>query len=803
LESIRQDLRFAVRSLLKSPGFAVVSVITLALAIGVNTSIFSLVSAIVFADLPMQESETVALVRGVNPELEIRQGSVSEADFLALAERSRSFTDLAALTEGRWVLTGDEQPMSVDGIRVTANLPDTWKLPPTLGRGFADGEDRPGAPPVAMLTYGFWQDRYDGRPDVLDEGITLDGVEHTIVGVMSPELEFASFRLAKVVVPLELNRADPDRTVRSLFVSGRLAPGGTQEMATEEVEAIGVALADEFPAHNRGWGLWSAPVMESLIDGDGNTILLLLQLTVGMVILIACANVANMLLARATSRSRELAVRTALGAGRGRIVRQLLTESLMISIAAGALGLGVAWVLNRGLIWISAGTDEALMMAEIDARVLVFTLMVSLVAPVAFGLFPALRASGMGASATLRESRSSDGGRSGRRARGLLVTAQVSLALALMIVATILTRTVAYMSNRPLAFEGDGVVAIAIDLPERSYEDDGARRRFFEQAREVVGAAGGLGRVELTTALPAADFGARRSVEVEGQVLADGRAAPIGVFSSVSDGYFDLLGIPLNGGRAFRPSDEAEAPPVAVVSRSAAERYWPGEDPVGRRLRVAGAERWYEVVGVVADVMAAVPGEPPVPAVYTSAAQEPRPAMYLVSRTRSEPAMLAGPVREAVWSLDPQLPVGSIRTLERARYERNASNYALLSLFITFAFFALVMSAVGIYGVMAYSVSQRQNEIGLRMALGAEAGSVRWMIVGQGGKLLAAGLAGGLAAGFVMSRLLGSLVVGVSATDPLTFTPMPLLLAAVALVANLVPARRATRLDPAKTLRAE
>jgi len=567
LESFRQDLRFAVRSLLKSPGFAVVSVVTLALAIGVNTSIFSLVSAIVFADLPMQESETATLVRGVNPELEIRQGSVSEADFLALRERARSFSAVAALTEGRWVLTGEDQPTRVDGLRATANLADTWRLPPVLGRGFAENEDLPGAAPVAMLTYGFWQDRYDGRSDVLGEPITLDGVEHTIVGVMNPKLEFASFRLAKVVVPLELDRADPDRTVRSLFVSGRLAPGVTQAMATEEVEGIGRALADEFPEQNRGWGLWSAPVMESLIDEDGNTILLLLQLTVGMVILIACANVANMLLARATSRSRELAVRTALGAGRGRIVRQLLTESLMISIAAGVIGLAVAWGLNRGLIWVSAGTDEALMMAEIDGRVLVFTLLVSLVAPVAFGLFPALRASGLGASATLRESRSSDGGRSGRRARGMLVTAQVSLALALMIVATILTRTVAYMSNRPLAFDAADAVAMTIDLPERSYEDDGARRRFFEQAREVVGAVPGLGGVELTNVLPAADFGARRSLEIEGQVLVDGRAAPVGVFSTVSEGYFELLGLPLVSGRGFMPSDDADAPRVVVVSR--------------------------------------------------------------------------------------------------------------------------------------------------------------------------------------------------------------------------------------------
>ncbi len=517
METISQDLRSGLRALWNSPGFAIVSTLTLALAIGVNTSIFSLVSVIVFADLPMQESETVHLVRGVNAELEIDQGSVSPADYMDLVERSRSFESLSALTEGQWILTGSDQPIRVTGLQFTVGLTETWKLPPLLGRSFAEGEDRWGAEPVAMLTHGFWQEQYGGRTDIVGETISLDGEVHTIIGVTHPKLEFASFARAQVVTPLIMNRGEPNRAGRYLFVSGRLATGVTDEMATAEVRQIGMDLADEYPAQNRGWGLWSAPVMESLIDADGNMILLLLQLTVGMVILIACANVANMLLARSTARAREIAVRSALGAGRTRLVRQLLTESMVISLAAAGLGLGFAYALNEALIWISAGTEEVFLMAEFDAKVLAFTLLVSLVAPLAFGLFPALRASSSGPSAALRDGRSGDGGRSGKRARSVLVCAQVSLALTLMIVATLLTRTVVNLQTRPLGFAVDNLLTVRLDLPDNGYEEPESRLQFFDRAREEMSGVPGVGTVELTAVIPAAGFGRRRSLTIEGR----------------------------------------------------------------------------------------------------------------------------------------------------------------------------------------------------------------------------------------------------------------------------------------------
>ncbi len=803
MASLVQDLRFALRSLAKSPGFAVVSTVTLALAIGVNTSIFSIVNAIVFAELPMSDSDEVALVRGVNAELGIDQGSVSPADYMDLVERQRSFGSMAALTERRYVLTGRGQPERVEGLAVTASLVSTWRLPVVLGRGFVEGEDREGAERVVMLTHGYWQDRFGGSPDVVGETLRLDGREHTVVGVTGPQLEFASFASAQVLAPLLLENVSEERASRYLFVSGRLAPGVSQEMAEDEIRAIGEALAVEHPEQNRGWGLWSAPVMESMMSDDGRTILLLLQLTVGMVILIACANVANMLLARATARGREFAVRAALGAGRRRMIRQLLTESLLISLTSAALGLLIAIALNRILIWISAGMEVAFIMAEMDARVLGFTLAVSLVAPLVFGLVPALRTSGLSASSALRDRGSTDGGRSGRRMRSGLVAAQVSLALALMVVATLLTRTIYYMDAAPMGFDPVGVLTVRIDLPESGYEEDEARRRFFESVREELAAVPGFGASALISALPGADFGALRSIEIEGYEQAADRAAPSVLVNTVSPEYFDVLGLEVQRGRGFSRSDDGPSLPVAVVSRTVADRYWGEDDAVGRRFRVAGSEEWHEVVGVVGDVRTSSDTDLPSQNVYVPHAQNALGGMYVVSRSTADVALVAGAVREAVWRVDADQPVGAIRTLGRAQYERRASNYALLTLFVTFAVFALIMASVGIYGVMAYSVSQRKNEIGLRMALGAEAGSVRWMVVAQGARILALGIVIGLAAALGLSRVLAGIVVGISPTDPITFVGVPAVLAVVALAANLIPARRATRMDPAQTLRAE
>lgn len=803
MDNALRDIRYAFRSLRKAPGFAVVSTITLALAIGVNSSIFSLVNAVVFADLPMTETETVAIVRGVNAELGIRQGSVSPADYLDLVERSTSYESLSALTERQWIVTGGDQPMRAQGLRINPGLFETWRLPPILGREFIEGEDIDGGAQVVMLSHGFWTDRYSADPGVLGESIVLDGLEYTIVGVTDPRLEFASFRTAQVLTPLSLDRGSADRNARSLFVVGRLMPGVSHARAEEETRAIGAQLEEEYSAENRGWALWSAPAMESLIDEDGNRIMLLLQLAVGMVILIACANVANMLLARGSARAREMAVRAALGARRQRLMRQLLTESLIISVASAALGLGVAWTLNKGLIALSAGQELVFLMAEFDGRVLGYTLAIALVAPLLFGLVPALRASGYSASGVLRESRGSDGGRAGRRLRGGLVTAQISLALTLMICATLVTRTVYNISMRPLGFDPDQMTTARVALPAGDYAEAESIVQFFQEASDELRAVPGITQVAMTNTLPGTAFGALRSVEVEGSESLDGRGAQQIFVHTVTPGYFDVLGLDILSGRDIRTDDTSETDRIAVLSRQVAELLWPGEDPIGRRYRIAGGEEWVQVVGVVENVRSLNETEDHARNVYVPHAQDPRRSMTWVMRTTAGEDEWPSPVRQAIWSVDDELPIDAMVTMDRALYFANGSNYALTALFAVFAVFAMLMSAVGIYGVMAYTVAQRKNEIGVRLALGAEGWRVWRMVVRQGGRLLVAGLVVGLLTSYLFSRLMSSLVYGISATDPATFIGVPLLLGIVAIMANLVPAVRASRLDPAKTLRAD
>jgi len=804
MESLIHDLRYGLRSLRKSPTFAGVATLTLALAIGVNTAIFSIVSVVIFADLPMRDAETVAVVRGVNPELGVERGAVSVPDFLDLSERAESFESLAAVTEDRWVLTGLDRPQRVTGYKATANILRQWRLPPVLGRDFAEGEDRAGADRVVMLSYPFWQSQFGGSRDVLGRTLRLDGIEHTIVGVMSEEIGFADFGDADVWVPFSLTRDGGERDARELFVTGRLREGVSHERATEEVAAIARALESEHPDANAGWDLWSAPVLDSLINDEGWTILTLLVLMVGFVVLIACANIANMLLARGTARAREMAVRAALGAGRGRLIRQLLTESFVVSLGAAGLGLLFAKGLLEALIRISNGQEQVFLMAEMDGRVLGFTLLVSLVAPLLFGLFPALRASDGDASATLRDGRGSDGGRSGKRARGVLVGAQIALAVTLMVVAGLLVRSIYNLQQREMGFDPRGLVAVELDLPENEYPDEESRRQFYDRVVDEVEAIPSVRGAALLNAIPGADFGARRGIEIEGRPLPEDRAHPAVFGVTVSPETFDVMGVPIVAGRAFSAADGPDGVPVAILSKEVADRHWPDDDPIGRRIRIgAGEEEWLRVVGVAGDVRSTTDSERPAPNVYLPYAQSSASASYVLARTPRGAAAPAGALRSAVWTVDPNQPIDRVVTVPQAQYDNRASTYALLSLFVIFAAFALFMAGIGVYGVMAYTVSQRRAEIGLRMALGAEVSAVRRMVVGQGMRVLVLGVGAGLAAAFLLSRTLSGIVFGITTTDPLTYVGVPLVLGAVAVLANLVPAVRASRTDPVQALRAE
>jgi len=571
------------------------------------------------------------------------------------------------------------------------------------------------------------------------------------------------------------------------------------------VETIGRRLAEEHPEVDAGWALWSAPVMESILGDEGRVILLLLVLTVTFVILIACANLANMLLARGTVRAREMSLRAALGAGRGRLVGQLLTESLVISVVSSAAGFGFAKVLLDALTRIANGTEEVFNMARMDGRVMGFTLLVALVTPLLFGLLPALRTSTDGPGGVLREARSTGGTRAGRRTRNVLAGAQVSLALSLMVVAGLVARTVTNIKLRDPGFEPQGIVTVSLDVSDGAYPDDAGRVRFYEAAREALAAIPTVASTSLTNVIPTVGFGQFKGIHVEGREPSSNGGLPTVEVVTVSPDLTDMLGLPVLRGRALDATDDADAPRVALVAKDIAELHWPGENPVGRRFQLGSDADapWVEVVGVVEDLGASTDSERPAPYVYVPHGQNALSAMVVLVRSDGDPAALAGPIREAILGVDADQPVDRILTVDQAIYDRHATSVALATLFVIFAVFAMAMAAVGIYGIMSYSVSQRAGEIGLRMALGARAASVRAMVVGQGMRVVGGGMAVGMLAAWGLSRLLAGLVYGISPTDPVTFLGVPALLGLTALLASWIPAVRATRAEPARVLRAE
>jgi predicted permease len=805
METLFQDLRYGVRSLARSRAFAVIATLTLALAIGVNTAIFSLVNVIVFADLPMENPATVTTFLGENQRLGVTEGPLSIMEFEAFRDESRSFEGIAAWREAQWVLTGGDEPVRVNGYRVSANFERLWQIGIVEGRGFLPGEDQPGAPSVVILSHGFWTRHYGARREVIGSTIRLDGLEHTVVGILSPAMEFANLAEVEVWMPLNEATENGARTARGLFVTGRLLPDVPLEQARQDIGAISARLAEAYPASNEGWAHDIFLMEDTLLDGDGQTIITLLVMTVSFVLLIACANVANMLLARGTARAREMAVRTALGARRIRLVRQLLTEAVLIAVAASALGLVMSRVLMRVLIRITGGLEEAFTMATVDGNVLIFTVIVSVVAPLAFGLFPALRTASTGVSGALREGDGRSGaGRTASRTRNLLVSGQVSLALMLMVVAGLLAQAVINMQRAALGFEPTGVLSMWIALPDTKYDEPAKVVQFFDQLHDQLRAVPSVTHVALASDRASVSPGPVRAFAIEDRPALDDEAAYTAREFVVSPGYTDVLQIPVLRGRTFTTDDTESSAPVVMIGRETAERYWPDEDALGKRIRLDRGDQpedWAEIVGIVGNVRSGDEVEEQRAQLYVPHTQRDRTTMLLLVRSTGSLETLATPVRAAVWALDPDQPIDDVRTMERALYDDQSTAFALITLFVTFAVFALAMAAIGIYGVMSYAVSQRTAEISIRMALGAEAPSVRAMVLWQGTRLIAYGTVVGLVGAFLISQMLAGLLYNISTLDPLTFVGVPAVLVACGLVANYLPALRATRIDPMEALR--
>ena len=801
------DMRYAARLQRKNPGFTIVAVIALALGIGANTAIFSVVNTVLLRPLPYKDSERLVMVWEDATRHGYPRDTPAAANFVDWRDQNQVFEGMAAIADMSFNLTGSGDPERLEGRRVSATLFPLLGVEPQLGRVFTAAEDQPGAQRVVLLSYALWQRRFGGDQGIVGKALTLNGESHVVVGVMPARFQFPSSD-DQAWVPMALTQQESgNRNRHYLQVLARLKPGVSLAQAQSEMNTIAARLQQQYPQSNAELGATVQPLHEHLV-GDIKPALLVLLGAVGLVLLIACANVANLLLARAAVRQKEIAVRVALGARRWRLIRQFLTESVLLSSLGGLVGLAVAY---GGLVLLKAFIPEDISQARdisIDLKVLGFTFLVSVATGLIFGLAPAMQAARFNQAETLKEGgRDAATGGGGKRLRGLLVTAEVAISLVLLIGAGLLINSFLRLRNVDPGFRADNLLTMKIVLPEPKYEEMERRSAFYTDLINRIQSLGGVRSAAVTSNLPLYRQGNSISIGIEGRPAPPPGQELIVVTRIISPGYFATMSIPLLLGRQLTEQDTETTPNVVVISETMARRYWPGEDAVGKRIalgRIRSQEDWVQVVGVVKDVRQFELTADPKPQMYLSYRQAGFfDSRDLVVKTDVDPASMAATVRKAVWEIDKDQPVSNIQTMEEILADSIARQRFSMLLLAIFAAVALVLAGVGIYGVMSYSVAQRTREIGIRMALGAQTGAVLKLAVGYGMKLVLAGLVIGLIAAFALTRVMSTLLFGVTATDPTTFTLISLLLIAVAVIASYIPARRATRVNPIIALRYE
>jgi putative ABC transport system permease protein len=801
MRSLLQDVRYAVRRLLKSPGFALVAVGALALGIGANTAIFSVVNSVLLRPLPYPQPEQLVQLWESRPRMNMPRTEVAPHEFLAWAERSESFRQLAANDLTEYNLTGRGEPERVTGALVTAGYFPLFGVNPALGRTFLAQEDQPGGNNVVVLGYELWRSRFNSDPSVVGQSVSLDGVPCAVVGVMP-----RGFRLpdgAGLARPIAFTAEDRAKVgSHFLNVYGRLKDGATLAQAEGEMTAVAGRVEQDFGDANVGHRVVLVPLHEQVVGGARTALLILLG-AVGLVLLIACANVANLLLARAAARRREVAVRAALGASRWRIVRQLLAESVLLSSLGGAAGLLLAvWGVDLLVSLDPTGVQRA-GEVTLDWRVLGFTLGLSVLTGLLFGLAPALQASKADFVESLKEGGRSAQGLGRSRLRGALVVSEVALTLVLLVGAGLLVKSFRQLLAVEPGLDPRHVLTLEVSLPQAKYAERQQISSFYERLIEQAAALPGVEAAGAVSILPLAGNDNSNFVQIEGRPpLPPGQALRAGR-RNVSADYFRALGIPLKRGRAFTASDAKDAPPVVVINEAMARSFFAGEDAVGKRIRTGDKSPWVEVVGVVGDVRHRGLDVETRPEMFFPHLQTPSRQMTLVARASGDPEALAAPLRERVRELDRDQPVGNVKTMETWVSESVASRRFSVLLLGVFAAVAAGLAALGLYGVVSYSVAQRTHEIGLRVALGARPGDVLRLVIRQGMTLTLLGTAVGLLAALALTRVMSGLLFGVGATDPATFVAVPLLLMTVALVACYLPARRATKVDPMVALRHE
>ncbi|MGH9852315.1 MAG: ABC transporter permease [Blastocatellia bacterium] len=809
MQTFWQDLRFGARTLLKNPGFTAIAIITLSLGIGANTAIFSVANAALLRPLPYQNPDELVMVWETAPKLGFPHNDVAPANFIDWRDQNQVFAHIAAFGAASLSLTGRGEPERIEGERVSASLFPLLGVAPALGRVFTEQEDHAEAQRVIVLSHGLWQRRFGGDPGIVGQSLTLDNRPYTVVGVMPAHFRFPG-REQEFWTPMAFAPEEAaGRGDHYLSVVARLKPGVSRQQAQAEMEAIAARLQQQYPRTNTDQGVALVPLREEFAGAIRKPLLILLGV-VGFVLLIACANVTNLLLARATSRQKELTIRAALGASRLRLIRQLLTESILLALSGGAVG---ALLAIWGVDLLETLTPENLAQARgvvVDGRVLAFSAIISLLTGVVFGLAPALQVSRLNLTEALKEGgRSGVGSVGGSRLRGALVVGEIALSLVLLTGAGLMIKSFYRLTSVDPGFQPDKTLTMRMQLSGEKYGNPVKRRAFYDQMLQQVQSLPGVQQAGVITQLPLTTQGLSFSFSLEGQPPMPSANLPQAAFRVISQDYFRAMGIPLLGGRSFTPQDTADAQAVIVINRTMAERFWSGQEALGKRFKIGSSDSqnpWMVVVGVVGDVRQSSLDQALKPEMYVSHLQDRRFFAIprdLVVRTVSDPLAMAATVRAEIWKLDKDLPLFRVRTMEQILSASVAGQRFNMLLLAVFAALAMLLAAVGIYGLMSYATAQRTREIGVRLALGARASDVLRLVMKQGLILTISGVAVGLAGAFALTRVMTGLLFGVSATDPVTFTLIAALLTLVALVACWIPARRATKVDPMIALRCE
>jgi putative ABC transport system permease protein len=802
-----QDVRYGMRVLVKSPVFTTVGVLSLALGIGANTAIFSVVNGILFRPLPYPESERIVAVWHTPPQESfpgLDRFSVSPANYLDWREQSRSFEQMAAYEYAGFSLSSNGDPVPVTGAAVSSEFFSVLRSQPGHGRAFSPEEEQQGRDQVVILSHGLWQRAFGADPGLVGRTLTLNSRSFTVVGIMPAGFRFP--QEAELWVPLAWD--GEQRQVRSIhdsLVVARLKPNVSLEQAQSEMSTISSRLEQQYPEDNKGWGARVIPLQEDLV-GDVRPALLVLFSVVGCVLLIACANVANLMLARGANRQKEIALRIALGATRGRVVRQLLTESILLAFVGGVLGLLLAGWGGEVLVRLSADSLPNPGDLGADVWVLGFTMLISLAAGVVAGIAPAMQFTKTEMSETLKQGTGRSGGGSVKqRTRKALVVFEVAVSLILLVVAGLMLRSFWKLQHVDLGFDTSNTLTMTVHLPPARYAEPHQQLAFLDRVLEQIGSQPGVVSAGATTTVPLAGSGSKQPLTVEGQPAVAVAEQPLAQTRYVTTDYFRAMGIPLRQGRFFGEQDRENGAQVVIISEAMARQFWPGQDPIGKRLTPSFhlQQGPREVVGVVGDVKSSVLDSAAAATMYLPYRQAPRPYMVFVARTASDPQNFIQPITKAVYAVDREQALTNVRTMEQVMTESLSGRRFNMTLLMAFAALALVLAAVGVYGVMNYSVALRKRELGIRMALGAKTVDVLRLILGQGLSLTLIGVGAGLLGAYALTRLMASLLYGVAATDLLTFATVSGLLIAVGLLASYLPARRATKVDPMIALRSE